>query len=46
MSSEFVNVGGAIYSSDEDGSDIEARKTRKSDKTKALKDSDSSEESE
>lgn len=38
--------GGAIYSSDEDGSDFEARKTRKQDKPKALKDSDDSGESE
>lgn len=38
--------GGAIYSSDEEGSDIEARRTKKIDKTKALKDSESSEESE
>lgn len=37
--------GGAIYSSDEEGSDIEDRRNRKSDKAKALKDSDSGEES-
>jgi RNA polymerase-associated protein LEO1 len=38
--------GGAIYSSDEEGSDIEARRARKLDKAKVLKDSESSEESE
>ncbi|XP_044266863.1 another transcription unit protein [Tribolium madens] len=41
-----VAKGGAIYSSDEEGSDIEARRARKIDKAKALKDSESSEESE
>ncbi|KAB0797192.1 hypothetical protein PPYR_08186 [Photinus pyralis] len=35
--------GGGIYSSDEEGSDFEARRSRKLDKAKALKDSDSSE---
>ncbi|KAF5290927.1 hypothetical protein FQA39_LY14533 [Lamprigera yunnana] len=35
--------GGGIYSSDEEGSDFEARRVRKLDKTKALKDSDTSE---
>ncbi|KAF5308774.1 hypothetical protein FQR65_LT06007 [Abscondita terminalis] len=34
--------GGGIYSSDEEGSDFEARRARKLDKTKALKDSDTS----
>lgn len=37
-------LGGAIYSSDEEGSDIETRRARKMDKAKALKDSESSEE--
>lgn len=36
-------IGGAIYSSDEEGSDFEARRARKLDKPKALKDSESSE---
>lgn len=35
--------GGAIYSSDEEGSDIEDRRGRKLDKPRALKDSDSGE---
>lgn len=34
-----------IYSSDEDGSDIETRRARRLDKAKALKDSDSEENS-
>lgn len=36
----FFIAGGAIYSSDEDGSDFEAHKAKKTDKTKALQDSD------
>lgn len=39
-------LGGAIYSSDEEGSDFETRRSRKSDKPKVLKVSESSEESE
>lgn len=35
-----------IYSSDDDGSDLEARRPRRSDKMKALKDSDDDEEAE
>lgn len=41
-----IILGGAIYSSDEEGSDFEARRGRKSDKPKVLKVSESSEESE
>lgn len=39
------NKGGAIYSSDEEGSDFETRRSRKSDKPKVLKVSESSEDS-
>lgn len=39
-------VGGAIYSSDEEGSDFETRRARKLDKSKVLKDSESSDDSE
>lgn len=39
-------LGGAIYSSDEEGSDFETRRARKLDKSKVLKDSESSDESE
>lgn len=35
--------GGAIYSSDEEGSDVESRRARKSDKTRALQESDDEE---
>ncbi|XP_060517349.1 another transcription unit protein [Cylas formicarius] len=41
-----VSKGGAIYSSDDEGSDIENRRVRKSDKPKALKDSDEESDSE
>lgn len=41
-----IFLGGAIYSSDEEGSDFETRRSRKSDKPKVLKVSESSEESE
>lgn len=38
----FVSLGGAnIYSSDEEGSDFEARRVKKVDKSKAIRDSDS-----
>lgn len=40
---KFKFVGGGIYSSDEEGSDFEARRARKLDKPKVLKDSESSE---
>lgn len=36
----YFSAGGAIYSSDEDGSDFEAHKGKKTDKPKALQDSD------
>lgn len=42
----LIFSGGAIYSSDEEGSDFETRRSRKSDKPKVLKVSESSEESE